>query len=65
MARRGPFAFETVGGREDEEAIMFTEHLHHVVDRYIQEPKRRRKPEAQPDEIWAAYHRRQLRIGST
>jgi hypothetical protein len=48
--RGGPFAFDMIGGPEDQEAMMFMEHLLHNVDRFIQEPKRRRKPEPQPDE---------------
>jgi hypothetical protein len=45
-----PFMFEMMGGPEDDEAMMMLDHLMHVVDRFIQEPKRRRKPEAQSDE---------------
>ncbi|MGA2590115.1 MAG: toll/interleukin-1 receptor domain-containing protein [Bryobacteraceae bacterium] len=51
MAHRGgPLGFEMMGGPENEEAMMFLEELLHTVDRFIQEPKRRRKPEPQPDE---------------
>ena len=50
MAHHGPFMQDLMGGPEDDEASMALEHLVHIVDRYIQQPTRRRKPESQPDD---------------
>jgi hypothetical protein len=50
MTDRGPFMREMVGGPENDEAMMMLHHLVHNVDRFIEEPRRRRKPESQPEE---------------
>jgi hypothetical protein len=42
--------YEMMGGPEDDETMMALDGLVHVVDRLIQEPKRRRKAECHPDE---------------
>jgi hypothetical protein len=48
--RGGPFVFDMMGGPDDGEAMMAVEHLAHIVDRLLQEPKRRRKPESEPED---------------
>ena len=50
MTHHSPFIHDLKGGSDDDEALMALEHLVHIVDRYIQQPMRRRKPESQPDE---------------
>lgn len=42
--------FEMIGGPGNEDALMDLEHLLHSVDRFIDQPKRRRKSESQSDE---------------
>ena len=50
LSRDGRFFHEMVGGPDDDEAMMALHHLARSVARYIQEPKRRRKPDTLPEE---------------
>lgn len=49
LTHRGPFLHEMIGGPEDDESMMALDVLCHVVDRFLPEPKRPAKPEAQSD----------------
>ena len=50
MTHQGPFLRELMGGPDDDEMMMGLHHLGRMLDRIIPEPKRRRKPDTQPDE---------------